>query len=469
MDKRCNDRRLGWGDLLKPGACLAVIVLWGLPPSWGQPDDLELSVSPSAGLVDEQFTVLVRNVEAGQSFRVRAVTLDQRERAWIAEAEFTPRRDGIADLGELAPDPGGTYRGADAMGLFWSARPPAEGAQIAHAADFVFPTQLQLLSDGEVVDTATVVRTFSRGGVEVVPVNEPHLVGAYHRPLGTGPFPAVVVFAGSDGGLTSADWRAALLAARGIAALAVAVFSYDGRPDDLVEIPLEYAVGAVDWLQARPESGRLGAVGFSKGSELALSLGARDDRLEAIVAISPSAYVWPGISDGPPESRSSWTWQGQPIANVPWSVGPKAGAMFGAGPPFRLRVLYEESLAAASPETLRAARIPVTDVAGEILLVSGDADGSWPASPMARTITETMGEAGRSADVTHLDYPEAGHLIFWDFLPATAAAQNRGQVFGGEPAATMAARADSWQRIQGFLLSTLGSQGSIELIGSRAR
>ena len=33
----------------------------------------------------------------------------------------------------------------------------------------------------------------------------------------------------------------------------------------------------------------------------------------------------------------------QPLAHLPWAVGLRSGAMFAAGPPFHLRLLYEES------------------------------------------------------------------------------------------------------------------------------
>ena len=65
-----------------------------------------------------------------------------------------------------------------------------------------------------------------------------------------------------------------------------------------------------------------------------------------------------------------------------------------------------------------------------------------------------MHDAGKAEKVTHLDYPEAGHLILWDYLPTTVSV-NPGQVFGGSAAATSAARADSWPKIQEFLREAL--------------
>ncbi|MBT8462041.1 MAG: acyl-CoA thioesterase/BAAT N-terminal domain-containing protein [Gemmatimonadetes bacterium] len=406
-------------------------------------------------MVDERLSVVVEGVGPRQLFTLRAVTFDQRDRAWEAEAEFTAGPDGAADLTQVAPSPGGSYEGVDEMGLFWSASPTVEGAQIAHRPSLDYVTRLELIVDGVVVDSAVIRRRFDASDLLREEIEEAGLVGAYYRPQGPGPFPGVVVFAGSDGGLESAEWRASLLASRGVAALAVAVFNHEGRPDDLVELPLEYGVEAFEWLLDQPETGEVGVLGFSKGSELALNLAARETRVASVVAISPTAYVWPGVTDGPPETRSSWTWKGEPLPAIPWSIGPVAGSMFGRGPPFRLRVLYEESLEAAPPAIRNNAEIPVSEIVAPVLLVSGEDDGSWPATSMAEAVKETILESDPAADVTHLQYPGAGHLLFWDYLPVTTAERNAGQIFGGTAAGTAAARADSWPRLQSFLRRTL--------------
>ena len=54
--------------------------------------------------------------------------------------------------------------------------------------------------------------------------------------------PAAVVFGGSDGGNGMID-AAAMLAARGYPALALACFGAPGLPSQLVNIPLEYSPG----------------------------------------------------------------------------------------------------------------------------------------------------------------------------------------------------------------------------------
>lgn len=76
----------------------------------------------------------------------------------------------------------------------------------------------------------------------------------------------------------------------------------------------------------------------------------------------------------------------------------------------------------------------------------------WSASRMAVRIETTMLAAGN--EVARLDYEEAGHLLFWDYLPTTIT-EKQGHIFGGSASANAHARADSWPRIQEFLRTSL--------------
>ena len=84
--------------------------------------------------------------------------------------------------------------------------------------------------------------------------------------------------------------RAAHLAARGYAALALAYFGTEHLPPTLAEIPLEYFETALAWLARQPEvdPDRLGVAGVLRGGELALLLGATFPALRAVVADVPS-------------------------------------------------------------------------------------------------------------------------------------------------------------------------------------
>jgi dienelactone hydrolase len=84
--------------------------------------------------------------------------------------------------------------------------------------------------------------------------------------------------------------KAAWLASRGYAALALAYFRYDGLPPRLEGIPLEYFGSALAWMTQRPEisSDHIAVVGTSRGGEPALQLGSMFPEIKAVVAYVPS-------------------------------------------------------------------------------------------------------------------------------------------------------------------------------------
>ena len=85
------------------------------------------------------------------------------------------------------------------------------------------------------------------------------------------------------------------------------------------EVPLESF--PLDELAERND--RLVVMGSSWGAEAALLLGALDERVDAVVAFAPSAYVWGRfVEDG--RQRSAWTWQGEPLPFVPFDLDWKA-------------------------------------------------------------------------------------------------------------------------------------------------
>ena len=85
------------------------------------------------------------------------------------------------------------------------------------------------------------------------------------------------------------------------------------------EVPLESF--PLDELAERND--RLVVMGSSWGAEAALLLGALDERVDAVVAFAPGAYVWGRfVEDG--RQRSAWTWQGEPLPFVPFDPDWKA-------------------------------------------------------------------------------------------------------------------------------------------------
>lgn len=156
--------------------------------------------------------------------------------------------------------------------------------------------------------------------------------GATYGPPGDGPFPAILVLHGSEGGWSGWSHRnAAIFAASGFLAFP---FSYSRSGNawvagDIADVPIDRTVEALRALRgfefAAP---RVGVYGVSRGGEHALLLAAlmaRDglvDPPEAVAAHSPSDVVvaafkagrWRDKSDPAHEvwdpAERAWTWRG---------------------------------------------------------------------------------------------------------------------------------------------------------------
>lgn len=100
-------------------------------------------------------------------------------------------------------------------------------------------------------------------------------LGVFDRPSSARRHAAVLLFGGSEGGLSTGG-IAYRFAAHGYPALAIGYFRGKGLPKLLVHIKLEYFVRALRWLDARPEVDpkRIVVLGISRGSEAAQLLGA---------------------------------------------------------------------------------------------------------------------------------------------------------------------------------------------------
>jgi dienelactone hydrolase len=221
----------------------------------------------------------------------------------------------------------------------------------------------------------------------------------------------VIILGGSNGGLY--EWLAQLFASHGFAALTLAYFKYRDLPGELLEIPLEYFHRAIGWMKSqkaiRPD--RLGIVGGSKGAELALILATVYDDFRAVVAWSPAAHVWQGLSDTM-KPASSWSLAGRGLPYVPWVFTPEDMVKYQKGELISVRQCYELGLQQSSPQVIAEAAIAVEKISAPILMVSGTDDQTWPASDFCRTIANRLKKNNFSYEYKHVSIKGGGHQIF---------------------------------------------------------
>jgi dienelactone hydrolase len=418
-------------------------------------------VSPTSGLLDEPIGIRIVGVHAHARVRVRV-----RSEAMKAEAsaEFIADEAGVVDLSLQAPV-SGDYEGVEPAGLFWSARFD-EGADLLgmlHALTRLEPLAYTATVeiDGAEVARAEFVRRLGGDGVVRTDVRHGRIRGTLFAPKGLSKAPGVIVLGGSDGG-NNFTFIAALLAAHGFAALALAYFAYDDLPREFVELPLEYFGEAIEWLQNQASvEGRVGILGMSRGGELALLLGATYPQIAAVAALVPSGITMSAVGKDPATMmRAAWTFEGNPLPFLPPPFDPESMQLiqraYKEGVPYASTPGFNRMIA-SQPALVEQAEIPVERTEGAILMTSAEDDGIWPCSALAEFAMKRLRTKGFALPFEHLRYPGAGH---WACLPPNLpTSRNWSQhpqvpiplAYGGTPRDTAAAAADAWPRVVRFL------------------
>ena len=245
----------------------------------------------------------------------------------------------------------------------------------------------------------------------------------YAAPEGEGPFPAIVVIGGSNGGDSTQRRMAKRFVEQGYAVFGLVYYSpawygrdaqFPALPAAFDAIPVEGAERAREWLCQRSDvrCDAIGIYGVSKGAEFALLAGSLIDGFAGIAAIVPTDVVWEGWGPGTRSGKtSSFSWQGVPLSFVPYVGMDEAFAKMRSGERVRLRIPHDAGRH-ANPDRALAARIRVEDIDEPVLVAGGDADTVWNSGEMAQAISERRTAVG--LETTALIFTDAGHGLSGD-------------------------------------------------------
>jgi dienelactone hydrolase len=423
-------------------------------------------VDQPVALIDAAIAIELRGFPPRQPVTVTALQTFPSMSRWQARATFMSDDDGCVYVARQAPM-SGTYDGVSAMGLIWSAeRLPGETK--TSPVDFIMQpwfVQLEAMSLDGVRAELTLERYVAGPGVTRHPIRTEGIVGTLFLPPGDGPHPAVIVVTGGGGGID--EYRGAILASHGYAALNLGYFAMEGLPRGLVNIPLEYFENAIRWMRAQPwlRDHFLAVWGESRGGELALLLGATFTEINAVIAWVPSGVVfWAlGLAEpGDTRPRAAWTFRGQPLPYLQEdNASMDPSPIVEAGRPVAFAPVYLSHLRDA--RAVERATIPVEKTRGPILLVSGADDQMWPSSALADIAMRRLETHHHPYPFRHLKYEGAGHQIMVPGGPRTTRTlrlQVEGMLdrlltMGGTPRADAEAGVDAWRSLLEFLEASL--------------
>lgn len=383
---------------------------------------VKIFISQDKELIDDKLEIKIMGLSSNQKVKLRAETHDDLGRRWGSEGVFYSDQNGNLDLSKSAPE-SGSYRGCFADGLLWSMRLEEE---VEDAPPIFLKTStgsqkvtLSLFQDEQTLVKKNIILNFFSADVEISTITE-GFVGKLFRPKEKNNLPALVVLGGSAGGFMWSEQIAAVLSSQGYLALAVNYFDAQGSydlPRQLIEIPLEYTLRALTWLQKQPgvDSTKIGLIGISKGAEMSLLLSSLvNQRLAAIIAYVPASHVFEGISWANHPDKSSWTYRGEPVAFLGY---PEDTNFTMTMDPTMLLQINQRALVEASDEELATARIKVEHCHSPLLLISGEKDHTWPSSKMCSALINILQEKGYTYEAKHFNFPKMGHAFFLPNLP----------------------------------------------------
>jgi pimeloyl-ACP methyl ester carboxylesterase len=423
-------------------------------------------VSPNPGLLDDRIAIRVTGLPANRGVTIRASSQDRRGHWWRSAAVFAVGGDGAIDLSAQAPA-SGSYKGADAMGLFWAMQPDRSVRPVPEffsVVDWFKPvvTEIEAISDGRVLGSSRVVRRFAAPGVSAERVSSDGVVGVLYRPGDGRKHRGVIVLGGSEGGFPAP--QGVMLASRGFVTLALAYFGASGLPPAMQRIPIEYFGRAIRTMQGLPDVAGPGVavVGASRGAEAALIAGSMYPDIDGVVAASASNVRWEGATTRELPGGPAWTYQGKPLAYVPFHIGPGFALQFLWASiwrsPVSLKPMFVDSLARVKSDDVQ---IPVERIRGPVLLGWGGRDRKWPSSFMSGCVLDRLKRNHHPYADQHLTYEDAGHWLPAEYLPTGGLGGPVAEEIGGTPSGTAAAQRAWWPAVLGFL-GAAGAGGPVD-------
>jgi dienelactone hydrolase len=391
--------------------------------------------APERSRPDEQIPVRITGAPAGETVQFEASMDDASGTTWRSQATFTADSKGRVDLTTDSPE-SGSYDGVRPIGWLWSMTAADEDQLVTEFMHTETTTVRLRATAGDETAERRIERGFEGEPITRSEVATDDFVGTVFEPDEEGTHPGVLVLHGSGG--HSPVFEAALLASHGFAAFAL---QYIGEPDilseEIQELPVTYFDTAAEWfLSAESVTGKeLGLVGHSRGAEIGLWLSANRNWAGPVISYVGSSVLWNTPTEAP-------AWLDKNGAALPF--------VSGKGKP----TLCEGQLDEADDETIEAATVPVEDIDGPVLFITGEQDPIWPARRLADMAVDRLEQSDFEYSYDHLTYDDAGHFITPPYLPKSH------RIFGGTPGGMACADSESWPVVLDYLSEGLDADGS---------
>ncbi len=432
---------------------LSILIFFTSISVFAQNEKARLIIEQQSDLYHTPISISADGLPKQQRITFTLKVTDAKNHKWNSKAIYISDSNGNIDLLKQASI-AGDYLGIYPMGLFWSMK-SEDYHQIA--TNKGFNANLSISYKDKVLATKTFYRKSTRE-LEALNIKgvakRDSIIANYYVPKSDKKLSTIIFIGGSGGNFR--EERTSLYASEGYAVLDLKYFKYETLPNGIIEIPLEYVEKAHKWLKEQPEidSEKIGIIGRSRGSELALLYATKYHDLSFVIAQVPSNVVWFGWED----NKSSWSYKGQPFAYAEYTDEDSErlelqmqndSIQYRDGPKFLS--------AFANEDVINKALITVEDIKCPILFVSGKDDQVWPSSMMADMMVKRLQEKEFKYEFMHLAYENAGHNFAGGgqgcgipFLPPEDYSKG-GAAKGGTNKGNVIAAIHSWHEILKFI------------------
>ena len=290
-------------------------------------------------------------------------------------------------------------------------------------------------------------------GVKPRPVKDHGFQATYFAKEKTKSQPTVIVMGGGQWG----DYWGQEFAKTGYSGLSLPYFGQEGLPKYMENIPLEYFGKAIDWLAKQPEVDpkNIIVMGASRNAELALVVASYyPESVHGAIAFAPSVVSWSNtvMPHSTNKILPSWTFAGKPVSYAPME-------RITGGDSDTIQTLPYWSNHLRFTAAVNKTAIPVQNINGPILMLSGKDDQVWPSAMMSDMIEQRLEESEFKFEVSNVQYENAGHMISGN--PYHPADQRHGvmpvgdkeyvYLFGGTAEGDHAAQVDAGKRVMEYL------------------
>ena len=196
--------------------------------------------------------------------------------------------------------------------------------------------------------------------------------------------------------------------------LVLGFYMWEGLPDTLVSIPVDYTERAVQWLMDEKKIKSIAMTAASTGAGYTLLSAPLIPEISCVIPVVPYDHVMEGTTNSFKRlGRSVYTWHGQDVPYSPWTLIDEGliriflRAMKDKKYGLRRFMRYGYDHNPVTEES----RIKVENMHADVLLLGVRNDDGWPSDEAVSRMVKVLETAGYQYRVEHHIYEKASHAL----------------------------------------------------------